>query len=298
MAILAQGSDYFGINGFPITVRLVKTESDGIVSHAHDVTELDHYHDFIELVMVLEGRGTHLLDGKPWPVSAGDVFVIQGSQIHSFRDRDGLVLMNIMYDAKRLPLSVSFLQRIPGYSAMFLLEPNFRNSHQFISRLKLKQTDLIAAKEIGEEISKESNLKVPGYEASLLCLLTQLITFLSRKYDLSDTYESHSLLQIGNVISILERRFDEPWELAQLASIAHLSRTSLLRIFRQVTGKSPISFLLQIRIEAAKRLLRETRQDITTIALNVGFNDSNYFSRQFRLIVGCSPRDYRKRRSG
>src|SRR4051812_36887343 len=125
MALLAKGLDYFGADGFPVTARRVRTETGGRPSHANDVTEIDHYHDFCELVLVLGGRGRHVLEGESFPVSAGNVFVVQGQQVHSFRDRDGLVLVNVMYDPLRLPLPSGLLRRLPGYSALFMLEPTF-----------------------------------------------------------------------------------------------------------------------------------------------------------------------------
>jgi AraC-like DNA-binding protein/mannose-6-phosphate isomerase-like protein (cupin superfamily) len=295
MAILAKGSDYFGSDGFPVTVRRVRTEPGGRPSHAYDVTELDHFHDFIELVIVLEGRGTHLLGGQPFPVSAGDVFVIQGQQVHSFRERDGLVLLNIMYDPERLPLPAGLLRRLPGYSALFLLEPNFRGSHDFSSRLRLDRVMLGAAVGLGERIAEESARAAPGHEAMLLSLLTDLMVFLSRRYDESDTRESKALLQMGKLISTLERSYAEPWDLARMATFARLSRASLLRVFRQATGRPPIGYLIELRIEAAKRLLRQGDLEITEIAQEAGFNDGNYFARQFRLVVGCTPSDFRRR---
>jgi len=299
MAILAKGSDYFGANGFPVTVRRVRTEADGRPSHAYDVTELDHYHDFTELVLVLEGVGTHLLGGQAFPVSAGDVFVIQGQQVHSFRERDGLVLLNVMYDPARLPLPVGLLRRLPGYSALFLLEPNFRGSHDFSSRLRLDRATLGAAAGLGERIAEEARRAAPGHEAMLLSLLTDLMVFLSRRYDESETRESRALLQMGKLISALERGYAEAWDLARMAAVARVSRASLLRVFRQATGRPPIAYLIELRIEAAKRLLRQEQPEITQIAQLTGFNDGNYFARQFRLVAGCAPTEFRRRaRSG
>jgi transcriptional regulator GlxA family with amidase domain len=129
----------------------------------------------------------------------------------------------------------------------------------------------------------------------LLSVLTNLIVFLSRRYDDSSTFESQSLLRMGRLISTLERRYSESWDLASLADYARLSRASLLRIFRQATGKSPIAYLIELRIEAAKRLLRQGNLDIIEIAHESGFNDGNYFARQFRLLVGCTPSAFRRR---
>ncbi len=294
MALLAQGIDYFGADGFPVTARRVRTEPGGRPSHPHDVTEMDHYHDFCELVLVLSGRGRHVLEGESFPVSAGNVFVVQGQQVHSFRDRDGLVLVNVMYDPLRLPLPVGLLRRLPGYSALFMLEPTFRSAHQFSSRLQLDREDLGTAEALAERIEQESADARSGHEAVLLGLLMELMVFLSRRYGESEVRESRALLEMGKLISTLEQRYHEPWTLAQMARVAHLSRTSLLRVFRQATGKSPIDYLIGLRIEAAKRLLRQSDRTMTDIALEAGFGDSNYFARQFRLVTGRTPTAFRR----
>jgi AraC-like DNA-binding protein len=294
MPILAQGLDYFGAEGFPVTVRRVRTEPAGQPSHAHDFTETDHYHDFCELVLVLSGRGRHVLEGESFSVAAGNVFVVQGQQVHCFRDREDLVLVNIMYDPVRLPLPSGLLRRLPGYSALFMLEPSFRSAHRFSSRLQLDREGLGIAEALSGRIQKEALGAQPGHEAVLLGLLVELMVFLSRRYGESEVNESQSLLQMGKLISALEKRYDEPWTLAQLARFAGLSRTGLLRVFRQATGKSPIDYLIGLRIEAAKRLLRQSDLGMTEIALEVGFGDSNYFARQFRVVAGRTPSEFRR----
>lgn len=294
MALLAKGIDYFGRDGFPVTARRVLTRPGGGPSHPNDVTEIDHYHDFSELVLVLGGRGRHLLEGESFPVAAGNVFVVQGNQVHSFRDREDLVLVNIMYDPARVLLPAGLLRRLPGYSALFLLEPTFRSAHRFSSRLQLDRKDLGAAEALAERIELESRQAQPGHEAVLLGLLIELMVFLSRRYGESDVRESRALLEMGRLISTLEQRFSEPWTLEQMAKLARVSRTNLLRVFRQATGKSPVDYLIGLRIEAAKRLLRQTGLSMTDIALETGFGDSNYFARQFRLVTGRTPTAFRR----
>jgi AraC-like DNA-binding protein/mannose-6-phosphate isomerase-like protein (cupin superfamily) len=295
MALLAKGADYFGVDGFPVTALRVRTEPGGRPSHAHDVTEADHYHDFCELVLVLGGRGRHHLAGESFPVSAGNVFVLQGSQVHCFREREDLVLVNVMYDPARLPLPEGLLRRLPGYSALFLLEPSFRSAHRFSSRLELDREALGAAEALAERIEDEAAARRPGHEAVLLGLLVELMVFLSRHYGDNSTSGSRALLRMGRLISTLEQRYREPWTLESMAEIARLSRTNLLLNFRQATGRSPVEFLIGLRIEAAKRLLRQGDLGMTEIALETGFGDGNYFARKFREATGRTPTEYRRR---
>jgi AraC-like DNA-binding protein len=294
MAILAHGAHYFGRRGFPVTVRRVDSGRPG-ASHPHDITEREHYHDFSELVIVAGGHGRHLLEGQSFPIAGGDVFVLQGRQVHCFRERVELRLINVMYDPERLALPSRLLRRMSGYSALFMLEPAFRQAHRFASRLHLNRSDLGAAEALVRQIEVEATAQGEGHEAVLLSLLLQLMTFLSRRYGSSRDIEARSLLRVGQLIGTLERDYERPWSIEQLTAMTHLSRSSLIRTFRKATGQSPIDFLIRCRIEAAMRSLQQTEQSVTEIALGSGFADSNYFARQFRQICGCTPSDFRRR---
>ena len=84
----------------------------------------------------------------------------------------------------------------------------------------------------------------------------------------------------------------DPTTLDDLAHLAHLSRRQLNRAFQNVTGYSPMDYLIRLRIHRACELLRLRQLNITEISLKVGFNDSNYFTRQFRRVMNGSPRTY------
>jgi len=295
MALLAQGINYFGPDGFPVTVRRVTTRTDGGPSHPHDVTLIEHYHDFTELVIVCSGRGLHVLEGQSFPVTAGDVFVVQGQQAHFFRECQDLILLNVMYDPARLDLPVGLLRRLPGYSALFVLEPNFRRVHQFSSRLRLNRTHLGLAESLADRMDSEAGKQPRGHEAILLATLIELMVFCSRLYGESETTEARALLRVGQLVSTLEQRFREPWTLEQMAKETRLSRTGLLRIFNQATGQPPIDYLISLRVAAAMKLLRQTDRKITDISFETGFADSNYFARQFRRVTGTTPTAFRQR---
>jgi AraC-like DNA-binding protein len=73
-----------------------------------------------------------------------------------------------------------------------------------------------------------------------------------------------------------------------------VSEGYLSRCFTQETGLSLIHYVARYRIQEAKQLLNAGNMSITEIALEVGFSDSNYFSRAFRREVGVSPFAFRR----
>ncbi len=290
---IADGQHYFGPSGYPITVRHVVTGSGHEPSHPHDLTEIEHAHDFCELAVVTHGRGMQSLEGSDFPISAGDVFLLQGQQRHYFHDRDELELYNVMYSPTELQLPENELRRIPGYCAMFLLEPTYRRHHRFASRLHLRRIPLAHAQQLVTRMDEEVCQRTPGHEAALRALLMELIVFLARAYTQSDATEAHALLRVGKVIGALESDYSAPWTLQALLKIADMSRSHFMRIFRRATGQTPIEYLIRLRLQKAMELLRQSDSSITDIAMDVGFNDSNYFTRQFRAANGLSPTQYR-----
>lgn len=293
MSHKAVGKHYFGAGGFPLTAVRVRS-SNPTASHPFDLTEVEHDHDFNELVIVVQGQAMQRLEGDEYPVSAGDVYVLQSRHRHYFHERKNLELINIMYDPRHLPLPDALLRKMPGYSALFLLEPRYRRAHRFTSRLHLDRVALARAEELAEAIMIETASNDPGREASMLAHLLALMVHVSRQYERTENVDGLALLRIGEVLGAMERDSARAWTLDELCAITHMARSTFFRIFHDATGQAPIDYLIQIRVQEAMRLLREGRDSITDTGLACGFSDGNYFTRQFKKHLGITPSAYRR----
>lgn len=292
--LLAKGENYFEDPNYPITVRIVKTGAEQQPSHEHDLTEIKHAHDFNELALVTGGSAMHWLEEEEFPIAAGDVFLLQGKKDHFYHQRDRLEMINIMYEPSKIGLPENRLLKIPGYCALFLLEPVFRKQHRFTSHLSLDRIAFSQAERIALDMAREVNEKPDGYEASLLGKLIDLIVFLSRSYQHTKSTNSEALLRVGKVISTMEQGYSNEWKLEDFIEMSHLSRSHFIRTFTKATGLPPFEYLIQLRLQQAMLRLRSSNQPISQIAFDVGFNDSNYFTRQFKKRNGISPLTYRR----
>jgi AraC-like DNA-binding protein len=92
----------------------------------------------------------------------------------------------------------------------------------------------------------------------------------------------------------LEQRYAEAMTLDDMAAMANLSRYHFIRVFSALTGETPRQRLIAIRLRAAADRLIGTRQPVTELALEVGFNDISHFNAAFRRAFGMSPRAWRR----
>jgi AraC family transcriptional regulator len=88
----------------------------------------------------------------------------------------------------------------------------------------------------------------------------------------------------------------EDFNLDQLAAQAGLSKFHFHRLFKSAVGIAPSRYHMNLRMDEAKRLLRETKQSIVAIALDVGYANPSHFAQLFRRETGLSPSNYRRQR--
>lgn len=253
-----------------------------------------HSHGFDELVIILKGTAMHMIDEQKFPVKSGDVFVITQNHMHQYQEMHGLALANILFDPEALMIEQWDIRALPGFHALFSLEPTFRSQHQFRSRLQLSDRQLNHVNEMVHDLTRETEARHPGYRIMAKGIFMQMAVYLSRCYSAEPTEESIDLLRIGDAIAHIEAHYTETISLHELATKSHLSERHFLRVFQACIGRSPIDHLMHVRIQKAAELLKLTERTITDIAYDCGFSDSNYFTRCFRKTMGKPPRQYRR----
>jgi AraC family L-rhamnose operon transcriptional activator RhaR/AraC family L-rhamnose operon regulatory protein RhaS len=205
-----------------------------------------------------------------------------------------LCLINILFQPEKLNLRTYDLRTLPGYHALFTLEPAWRQRHQFQGRLRLSSQELNLVMAYVDQLDEELRTRRNGFKFMATASFMQIVGFLSRCFARAKNPNSRALLRIGEAISHLEANYRDSMDLNELARIAHMSRRHFMRSFQAAMGTSPIAHLIQLRVNQAASLLRRTEHSVTEIAFQVGFGDSNYFARQFRALLGVTPSQYRQ----
>lgn len=256
-----------------------------------------HTHPFDELVMVLSGTATHEINGQTYPIKTGDVFVVKRDSAHNYLSPTGFALVNVIFDAKKLDMDNWDIRELPGYHVLFSLEPAFRDSHRFRSRLTIEGPMFTKVSELVKELAAAVGDREPGYRVLAKGLFMQLVIMLSKCYSNAPGTDNDTtdLLRLGDTIAYIESNYPEKISSDKLAELAHMTVRTLQRTFNQCMQMTPSDYITQVRVRNAAHLLKESDFPVTEIAMSCGFSDSNYFSRIFSRSMGMSPSEYRKK---
>ncbi|WP_369434391.1 helix-turn-helix domain-containing protein [Psychromonas sp. MME1] len=264
--------------------------------HNHDFAA--HQHDFSELFFVLSGSGNHSVERHVYPLSKGDVFVINGDIEHGFHDVNKLKVVNLMFDYQTPFFELPSMRLLSGYQAMFKVEPIARQQTEYRAKLTLNGPQLSATQALLSSIKQEYQSAQPGFEVMLTSLLQQLVVSLSRIYQQQSQDLPQPTLALSRALVFIEQNFaliDINTE--TIARAAFVSKRQLERLFRQFLNTSPNQYLKDIRLNfASKLLIEENRHSVQHIAEQSGFADSNYFSKCFKQTFQLTPQNYRKQR--
>ena len=104
--------------------------------------------------------------------------------------------------------------------------------------------------------------------------------------------------QIGRAIALLHRDPARPWTVEMLADQVALSRSALASKFTRLVGEPPLRYLTRVRLDAAARRLRDTKDNLSVVAVAAGYESLAAFTRAFERHVGVSPGEYRRAQEG
>jgi AraC-like DNA-binding protein len=101
--------------------------------------------------------------------------------------------------------------------------------------------------------------------------------------------------RVAPALDYLTRHYGEPVLVPRLAEMCFASESSFRRLFRQATGRNPQEYLTYLRVQMATALLESTSATILEVSQRVGYATPSSFNRHFRRMIGCSPRQWRRR---
>ncbi len=252
-----------------------------------------HMHPFPVIMFVekLSGSCTYVIDGDRHDVRAGDVYLINPGIYHRKLMPPGAEINEVHLAFDRFHIS--------DYPENHLLYP------ATYARLTLAQEYQADFRRCVDALISDEQFERPLGELFAKSLLLQLFVIAFRCFGSNSARrnEEHSLFVYnGNshdrVVSALREYLIENYQknisLSVVAGKMFLSQEYLSRIFKAEIGKSPYTFLTEIRLNKARDLLENTQLSIAQVASHVGYTDVYHFSKLFKKYCGMAPMSYRK----
>jgi AraC-like DNA-binding protein len=236
-----------------------------------------HSHEEFSFGVIDAGEAVYINKDNSYTIKAGDTVTINPDEVHSCNPKQG------QWSYRMLFIDSEWIRQLQSEMLGYELD----NFEPFINHY---ETDPAYFNDFNPLFLQLMN------QSDVLKSETLLIEFLERCFHAdrllqrSDktSYKKHSLTDVK---ALINEQLDQQFSLDDLARQAGLSRYHFLRCFKQQFGLSPHAFLLDKRIQKAKRLLQSGKSILDT-SLALGFNDQSHFQRNFKKRLAITPKQY------
>lgn len=262
------------------------------IEHHHNSTGpfcILHWHKELELVYVKEGAVTVSCEADVIEAHSGDIIFVNSNEPHSYQVVEAPI---VLYCCTFNPQLLQG-RYVTSYDSQFITPSDivtiFEN-HITNNALLVKHF---------LTMWEEGQTQEMGYEYSIKANLYGIITLMVRNHVKSTISnkqfqcKNRNLNNINKVIKYIEEHYQEDMDLNELAEYLGFNRFYFCRLFKEITGYSPIKYVNNYRVHQAISVIRQQSDiSITQLATDVGYNDSNYFARVFKETTNESPSNY------
>ncbi len=242
-----------------------------------------HTHSSYEFVIPIINMNNTVVENKPFKFNNQELFPINSGQSHGFsRSTANCRLFTLQID-KDFINDISL--QLCNTGNVFFKNEGIKISSELNSLVSMYMLEA-RNRQTGSDfiLNNITNLVVINLLRTLKSNLPSPIT--EKSYTDRDN--------INKAINFMRDNYNKSFSLEEVANTANLSPFHFIRVFKASTGKTPYDYLLDIKIEKSKELLKINKHTITEICFRCGFNNLEHFSSVFKRKVGILPSHYRK----
>lgn len=255
-----------------------------------------HWHNEFEIIYVEKGSVIYTIDMVPIKVSEGQCIIINNGQLHSAHciNNEACQHVALLFDLNFLnSISNDYCQSnyiTPLLNGEFrfplVVDENSKWGRRIIEEVK-EALEMYDEKVFGWGI---------GIKASLYKILSTVVR--ENKFIIKENTASASLNYRLNIIrkslNYIYENYTKKIYIEDLAKEVNINPQYFCRFFKTNTGKTPVDFINQYRIEQAANLIKMEDKKVSDIYLEVGFDNFSYFIRKFKEYKNCTPNKFKK----
>ncbi len=253
-----------------------------------------HWHEELEVIVVAEGEALVVVGTRTYIVRAGDGLLISTGTLHSCQAEpgSGCRLHSLVFHPRLVGGS---MESIFYQKYVLPVTENLAGDGIFFHMDMPWQAEALLA----AEAAWQAGVQEPAcYELRMRSCLSELLAAVCAHLPANRTAPNAKSLRkekrIKQMLRFIQEHYAEELNTASIAAAASISESECLRCFHAVIKTTPIQYLREYRMERAARFLSEGSDHITEIAARCGFQDVSYFTKTFRRLKGCTPKEYRQ----
>lgn len=246
-----------------------------------------HNHDFYEVNIVLAGSGIHCIEQGEFSVSAGDVFVLPPMVTHAYRNTKDLTVYHILIKKDFLWSNREESHSVKGFIQLTEIEPVLRSNASSACFLHLTASQMMDLKRELSWIGEGG--KYDGFAHTMMRYHTvwKLLYWFSGLLDAQnqareDSGKNHYQTAMLTALEYIHQNYSDKITVDNLCNLTYMSRSSFLRHFYNVCGKSPAVYLNEYRCGRAVELLQKGEHSKTEVAHLCGFYDLSHMERMMK----------------
>ena len=272
-----------------LSVHSIVTVSHMEMQYLHNYGES---HDFPELFYVNAGIHTVKVDGVPYTIEPGQMFIYPPNAFHEEHLPSNAVINIVSFEAD-LPDSFPFFNKAITLTG---------KQQTMLSQIFSDGIDAFQDAPLESELrGKILRADIDSYVLHKLKNLLELLlidlyktTEPKQPCKVAANHENLRSEQFAMVTDFLSSRLSMTLSLAQIAEGCSISVPKLKLLCKEQCGCGPIAYFISMKINAAKRMICDTSLSFTQIAEQLGFQSVHYFSKLFKEKTGMTPSEYAK----
>lgn len=268
---------------YPVYIR------KGVLSSYPNYTATSHWHDDLELILILSGNMQYNINGEIVRLQEGEGIFVNARQLHFgySEDKSECIFLCILLHPVLLCASPVVEQRY--------VRPLLFNEHIpfcLLTRATPWERQILDAIQHIYDIRDDalSELKIQHAFLEIWIALCENAVSMQKEQRAGN----HHLSALKDMIAFMDRSYSEKVSLEAIAAAGKVGKTGCCAIFKRYMNKTPNGYLTELRLRKAIDLMQHTDMTLLEISDAVGFSGASYFAETFRKCYATTPSEYRR----
>lgn len=259
----------------------------------------EHAHEYMQIWYIAYGACTHIVEGGSYKMKKGSVLIIPPNAIHQvFEASSDCQIIGCDF-SEEIVDNLNIVGAADKYSLLkFAYEETFEAAIRKVRPQHKLGANCEKQVETTLRLMLETYLKKDIYfQYEMQSYLLKLLVDITRDYERRIPDDSENITSytddINRAVEYIKNNYSERLYIKEVAQVSTMSISYFSYFFKKITGMTFVAYTNKVRIEHAKRLLKETNMSLSLISEVTGHSDMANFSRKFKKYVGETPGIYR-----